>query len=97
LQKFGFNFDNNQLPSGWDNGNFASIRNGINHSWSLIYLGHGYNGGWDISDNKRGFNEDEVNIYTGKLSLPVVFNIGCEIGQFKPVVPVGSISIRIIN
>lgn len=89
LQKFGFNFDNNQLPSGWDNGNFASIRNGINHSWSLIYLGHGYNGGWDISDNKRGFNEDEVNIYTGKLSLPVVFNIGCEIGQFKPVVPVG--------
>ena len=88
LLKFGFNF-NNGLPSGWDNGSFASIRNGIIHTWSLIYLGHGYQGGWDISDNKRGFNENEINIYTGKLSLPVVFNIGCEIGQFKPVVPRG--------
>ncbi len=89
IEKLGFNFDNNTLPSSWDNGTFASIRNGINRSWSLIYLGHGYHGGWDISDNKRGFNESEINIYTGKLSLPVVFNIGCEIGQFKPVVPVG--------
>ena len=87
LLKFGFNFTDG-LPSGWDNGSFASIRNGIIHSWSLIYLGHGYRGGWDISDNKQGFNENEINIYTGKLSLPVVFNIGCEIGQFKPVVPV---------
>lgn len=89
--KFGFNFpeNNRTLQPGWDAGVFASIRNAVIHTWGLVYIGHGNSSGWGIQDNNSNFNASEVNKFIGALSLPVVFSIGCETGQFKPVVPIG--------
>jgi hypothetical protein len=50
---------------------------------------HGNASGWDISEGSDNFTADEVNKFIGALSLPVVFSIACETGQFKPAVPVG--------
>ncbi len=91
LLKFGFNFpeNNRKFTNGWMAGTFPGLRNAVNNTWGLIYLGHGYSAGWDMSDLKIPFNAGEVAKYLGQLTLPVVFGIGCETGEFKPTVPVG--------
>jgi len=91
ILKFGFNFPENkvQFTGTWAPGSFPGVRNAVNSTWGLIYLGHGYSQGWDISDTKIPFNASEVDKFIGQLSLPVVFGIGCETGAFMPTVPIG--------
>jgi hypothetical protein len=91
ILKFGFNFPENnvQFTGTWAPGSFPGVRNAVNSTWGLVYLGHGYSQGWDISDMKIPFNASEVGKFIGQLSLPVVFGIGCETGAFMPTVPVG--------
>lgn len=48
------------LPFGpWEDANFATIRNAALKRWALIYVGHGYNMGWDIRDNDTCYFDDE--------------------------------------
>jgi len=91
ILKFGLNFPENKrnFSNGWMPGSFPALRNAVNNTWALIYLGHGYSAGWDMTDLTIPFNAGEVAKYLGQLSLPVVFGIGCETGQFKPVIPNG--------
>ncbi len=91
ILKFGLNFPENkrQFSNGWMPGSFPSLRNAVMNTWALIYLGHGYAKGWDMSDLTIPFDGNEVAKYLGQLTLPVVFGIGCETGAFKPTIPVG--------
>jgi hypothetical protein len=106
ITKLGFNFPHtdynadktvnckNALPSGWDNGTFASIRTEATKKWALIYSGHSNTSLWDIKDaNLEGktvsFNKDEISLFQNKITFPIIFNMGCEAGQFKPIPPNG--------
>ncbi|HEY6064479.1 MAG TPA: C25 family cysteine peptidase [Chitinophagaceae bacterium] len=46
-------------PAPWEDANFATLRNSILKSWALIYVGHGYNLGWDIQDDVGVFYDDK--------------------------------------
>jgi hypothetical protein len=91
IQRLAINFPqyNRKVQKGWKEGDFNAIRDGARHTWALVYLGHGFSAGWEIFDNGSKFEAKQVAEYTDSLSLPVIFSIGCETGEFKPSVPVG--------
>lgn len=86
VQKFAFNFK--QTPAGWDEGNFASVRNAAVFNWGIVYMGHASSQTWDLQDgDTKSFNDLEVYKFRNPLSLPVVFTLGCSSGRFKPNIP----------
>ncbi len=85
----GFYNSTTPAPVPWEDATFATLRNSLLKSWALVYVGHGFNLGWDINETQRNFDFSEVEKMQNKIDLPVVFSIGCETGQFKPNVPTG--------
>lgn len=85
IQKFAFNFK--QTPSGWDEGNFASVKNASVFNWGIIYMGHASSSNWDLDENGRTFNDSVINTFRNPSSLPVIFTIGCQSGTLKPNIP----------
>lgn len=85
IQKLAFNFK--QTPAGWDEGNFASIKNAAVFNWGIIYMGHASSATWEIEEDGKTFNDSVINTFRNPASLPVVFTIGCQSGAFKPNIP----------
>jgi len=47
----------------WEPANFATIRNAALKSWGMIYVGHGYNLGWEIRDNDSCYYDQQGNVH----------------------------------
>lgn len=57
-------FNAKEIPFGpWEPANFATIRNAALKRWALVYVGHGYNLGWDIRDNDTCYFDDSGNAH----------------------------------
>jgi Peptidase family C25 len=86
IQQFAFGYGNN-VPAGWDEGTFASVKNAAVSNWGIIYMGHASSSSWDLSEGGRPFDDSVINTFRNALSLPVIFTIGCSSGRFKPNIP----------